>query len=98
MAAKAAQEYPSLFNGIISGCPVLNLSGSGGIFASWVLRANLNASGEIILDEKFKDKFPKVKNTVFVAEGVVIVGDVEIDDNSNIYMKNHHFSDKILSI
>ena len=58
LAAKAAQEYPSLFNGIISGCPVLNLSGSGGIFASWVLRANLDASGEIILDEKFKDKLP----------------------------------------
>ena len=37
---------------------------------------------------KFKDKFPKVKNTVFVAEGVVIVGDVEIDDNSNIWFNS----------
>ncbi|MAJ87336.1 MAG: tannase/feruloyl esterase family alpha/beta hydrolase [Cellvibrionales bacterium TMED148] len=65
LAAKAAQEYPSLFNGIISGCPVLNLSGSGGILASHVLRANLDASGETILDEKFKAKLPMLeKNSI----------------------------------
>ena len=56
LAAKAAQEYPDLFNGIISGCPVLNLSGNGGILASWVLRANSDASGNPILDDQFKDK------------------------------------------
>ena len=37
---------------------------------------------------KYKDKFPKVKNTVFVAKGVVIIGDVEIDDNSNIWFNS----------
>ena len=37
---------------------------------------------------KYKDKFPKLKNTVFVAKGVVIIGDVEIDDNSNIWFNS----------
>ena len=34
---------------------------------------------------KYKNKFPKIKDSVFLAEGVKIIGDVEINDNSNIW-------------
>ena len=40
LGAKAAQEYPNLFDGIIAGCPVLNLSMNGGVFGAWILQAN----------------------------------------------------------
>ena len=34
---------------------------------------------------KYKNKLPKVKDSVFIADGVHIVGDVIIDDNTNIW-------------
>ncbi len=37
---------------------------------------------------KYKDKFPKIKDSVFIAEGVVIVGDVEINDDSNVWFNS----------
>lgn len=33
----------------------------------------------------FQGKFPKIGNNVFLAENAVIIGDVEIDDNTNIW-------------
>ncbi len=38
--------------------------------------------GKII---KYKDKLPKIDQTVFIAEGVVLVGDIEIAEKSNIW-------------
>ena len=37
---------------------------------------------------KYKDKFPKIKDSVFIAEGVVIVGDVEINHDSNVWFNS----------
>ena len=34
---------------------------------------------------KYKDKFPKIKDSVFLADGVMIIGDVNIEDQSNIW-------------
>ena len=56
LAAKAAQEYPRLFDGIIAGCPVLNLTQNGGIFGSWVVQSNTNQYGQAILNEAFAKK------------------------------------------
>ena len=58
LGAKAAQEYPNLFDGIIAGCPVLNLSMNGGVFGAWILQANSDKNGNIILDKSFKSKIP----------------------------------------
>lgn len=58
LAGKAVQEYPDLFDGVIAGCPVLNLSHNGGIFGSWVMQANLDANGQPILGTSFKAKLP----------------------------------------
>ena len=56
LAAKAAQEYPNLFDGIIAGCPVLNLTKNGGIFGSWLVQANTDEQGLPILNKAFKSK------------------------------------------
>ena len=61
LGAKAAQDYPNLFDGIIAGCPVLNLSENGGIFGSWVMQANLDQHGELILDDRFAAKLPMLE-------------------------------------
>ena len=58
LGAKAAQDYPNLFDGIIAGCPVLNLSMNGGVFGAWILQANSDKNGNIILDKNFKSKIP----------------------------------------
>ena len=58
LGAKAAQEYPNLFDGIIAGCPVLNLSMNGGVFGAWILQANSDKNRNIILDKSFKSKIP----------------------------------------
>ena len=34
---------------------------------------------------KYKDKFPKIKDSVFLADGVMIIGDVNIEDQSNVW-------------
>lgn len=56
LAAKAAQEYPDLFDGIIAGCPILNLTKNGGIFGSWLVQANTNEQGFPILNKAFQSK------------------------------------------
>ena len=37
---------------------------------------------------KYKNSFPKIDKTVFVAEGVVIVGDVIIEEKSSIWFNS----------
>ena len=56
LAAKAAQIYPDLFDGIISGCPILNLVENAGIFGPWLLQSNLDDQNNEILTEKFNTK------------------------------------------
>jgi len=56
LAAKAAQIYPDLFDGIISGCPILNLTENAGIFGPWLLQANLDERKNEILTNKFNSK------------------------------------------
>lgn len=51
MAAMAAQRYPDLFDGILGGAGVLNLSQSGGIYGSWVQQANSDENGERVLTQ-----------------------------------------------
>jgi len=53
MAAMTAQRYPDLFDGILSGGGVLNLSGSGGLFGTWKLVTNTDEDGNPILDYRF---------------------------------------------
>jgi carbonic anhydrase/acetyltransferase-like protein (isoleucine patch superfamily) len=37
---------------------------------------------------KYKNKTPKIKDNVFIADGAVVVGDVEINENSNIWFNS----------
>ena len=52
MAAVAAQRYPHLFDGIIGGAGVMDLSRSGGIYGPWMYQANIDADGKDILTKK----------------------------------------------
>jgi feruloyl esterase len=45
----AAQRFPELFDGIISGAPVLNQTGTGMLHLLWSARANVSADGKPIL-------------------------------------------------
>jgi feruloyl esterase len=56
MAAIAAQRYPKLFDGIVAGCSVLNLSMNGGVYGAWVLQTNADDKGESILTHTFNSK------------------------------------------
>lgn len=59
MGAMAAQRYPTLFDGILAGGSVLDLSGNGGIYGPWVVQANTGPDGERILTrENFAHKLP----------------------------------------
>ena len=59
MGAMAAQRYPTLFDGILAGGSVLDLSGNGGIYGPWVVQSNTDADGERILTrENFAAKLP----------------------------------------
>ena len=65
MAAMAAQRYPELFDGILGGGGVLNLSVSGGIYGSWVVQANTGPDGERILNRaNFAAKLPALEHAV----------------------------------
>jgi len=65
MAAMAAQRYPDLFDGILGGAGVLNLSQSGGIYGSWVQQSNSDENGERILTQaNFGNKIPLLENEV----------------------------------
>lgn len=65
MAAMAAQRYPSLFDGILGGGAVLNLSQNGGLHGSWVVQTNTGPDGERILnDENFTHKLPALHEAI----------------------------------
>jgi feruloyl esterase len=65
LAAMAAQRYPELFDGILGGGAVLNLSFSGGVFGSWVVQANSGPEGERILNRaNFAHKLPLLEQAV----------------------------------
>jgi len=66
MALIAAQRYPALFDGIVSGCPVVDLAGSGGVFGAWVLQANQDPRAESgrILDASFRGKLAYLEGLV----------------------------------
>ncbi|MBT8076953.1 MAG: tannase/feruloyl esterase family alpha/beta hydrolase [Gammaproteobacteria bacterium] len=65
MAAMAAQRYPALFDGILGGGAVLNLSFNGGVYGSWVVQVNTSDSGERILTrQNFAHKLPALEAAV----------------------------------
>lgn len=65
MAAVAAQRYPELFDGILGGSGVLNLSQNGGIFGSWVVQSNTGQNGQRILNQRnFAHKLPLLEALV----------------------------------
>lgn len=80
MAAIAAQRYPELFDGILGGAGVLNLSQSGGIYGSWVVQSNTDEQGNRMLTrENFGAKIPLLEKEVVaqcdavdgVADGII---------------------------
>ncbi len=76
LAALAAQRYPQLFDGIIAGCPVLNLSINGGVFGPWVIQSNADSQGRPILDHNFAVKLPMLEANAYAeCDGV----DGEVD-------------------
>ena len=65
MAAMAAQRYPELFDGILGGGAVLNLSKNGGIFGSWVVQSNTSQDGQRILNRaNFAHKLPLLERLI----------------------------------
>jgi len=58
LAAKTAQVYPELFDGILAGGGVLTVSKSGGIYGSWIVGTNLDEDGKQVLDYRFTPKLP----------------------------------------
>ena len=80
MAAMTAQRYPELFDGILGGAGVLNLSQSGGIYGSWVVQSNTDDQGDRILTrENFAAKIPLLEQEVIaqcdtvdgIADGII---------------------------
>jgi len=65
MAAITAQRYPTLFDGILGGGGVLNLSYSGGVYGSWVVASNTDEDGKRILTQQnFAGKLPALEQAV----------------------------------
>lgn len=65
MAAMAAQRYPELFDGILGGGAVINLSQNGGIYGSWVVQVNTGPDGQRILNRaNFAHKLPALEQAV----------------------------------
>jgi len=65
MAAIAAQRYPSLFDGILGGGSILNLSENGGIWGSWVVQSNTGPDGRrLITQENFARKLPALEQEI----------------------------------
>ncbi len=65
MAAMTAQRYPTLFDGILGGGGVLNLSYSGGVYGSWVVQSNTREDGQRILThQNFAAKLPALEQAV----------------------------------
>lgn len=77
MAAMAAQRYPQLFDGILGGGAVLNLSQNGGIYGSWIVHSNTGPDGQRILNRaNFAHKLPFLEQAVI---GQCDAGDGQID-------------------
>jgi pimeloyl-ACP methyl ester carboxylesterase len=65
MAAMAAQRYPELFDGILAGGSILNLSQNGGLHGSWVVQSNSDLQGERILNrQNFAHKLPVLEQEI----------------------------------
>lgn len=45
----------------------------------------LNSGKEKIMIKSYKGKTPQIKETSFIAENATVIGDVDIDDNANIW-------------
>ena len=65
MAAIAAQRYPELFDGIISGCPIVNLSMNGGVFGAWVLQSMTRKDGSLKINYDFTEKLKILEKNAF---------------------------------
>ncbi len=61
MAAIAAQRYPQLFDGILAGAPVMDLTENGGLYGSWIVQKNRAPDGGVIIDSAFNVKIPKLR-------------------------------------
>lgn len=44
-ALKVAQRYPDLFDGVVSGCPTIDLAGAAGLQGLWLDRTLIDAAG-----------------------------------------------------
>ena len=64
LAAIAAQRYPDLFDGIIAGCPILNLSENAGIFGTNVVQSNPKVNGQRVLSASFNAKLPFLEKEI----------------------------------
>lgn len=53
----AAQRYPTLFDGIIVGCPAVDFTQAGGTFGAWLLNKNRKADAPV-LTRDFVRKLP----------------------------------------
>jgi feruloyl esterase len=63
-AAVAAQRYPDLFDGILSGAPVLHLTLNGGLYGTWLVQKNTDADGGHVIGPAFNAKIPALRREV----------------------------------
>jgi len=77
-AVMEALKYPEDFDGIISGAPALDYTGLVATFFSWIVQANRDAEGKIILDNT---KLKLLSNAVYAeCDGKDGLVDGVIDD------------------
>jgi len=60
-ALRVAQSYPALYDGIVSGCPTIDLAGAAGLQGLWLTRVLQSADGELLLTP---DKIPLLAEAV----------------------------------
>ncbi|MFN3214832.1 MAG: tannase/feruloyl esterase family alpha/beta hydrolase [Henriciella sp.] len=64
MAMIAAQRYPELFDGIVAGCSVIDLSRAGGLMGTWIAQSNSGEDGRPIIDHEFGSKLAFLERAV----------------------------------
>lgn len=64
MALMAAQRYPKMFDGILAGSGVLNLTRNGGLYGTWLLRKNTAPDGSPVIGPAFNAKLPRLRAEV----------------------------------